>query len=56
MSFDISNITIASVVDELLEMMDRKDAHEADCSWRGCKIEGDVYDITLILKRSEEDN
>ena len=51
---DVSQITVGDITDELVSEINRMAGYTASVVWRGCKIEGDVYDITFKMERTEE--
>ena len=51
---DLSYITVGTLTDELVSEIERRAGYTASVVWRGCKIEGSVYDITFKMERTEE--
>ena len=51
---DVSQITVGDITDELVSEIERRAGYTASVVWRGCKIEGAVYDITFKMERTGE--
>ena len=51
---DVSQITVGDITDELVSEIERRAGYTASVVWRGCKIEGSVYDITFKMERMDE--